>query len=77
MYNYWASMTFVFRVNKNKSQKRNFILFIIFSIIGLILNDIIIIIVTEKFGIYYLISKIIATIIVMIFNFITRKKFLE
>lgn len=77
MYNYWASMTFVFHVNKNKSQKRNFILFVIFSVIGLILNDIIIIIVTEKFGIYYLISKIIATIIVMIFNFITRKKFLE
>lgn len=77
MYNYWASMTFVFNVDKNKSQKRNFILFVIFSVIGLILNDIIIIIVTEKFGIYYLISKIIATIIVMVFNFITRKKILE
>ena len=32
MYNYWASMTFVFHVNKNKSQKRNFILFVIFSV---------------------------------------------
>ena len=77
LYNYWASMTFVFDVNKNKSKKRNFILFIIFSVIGLILNDIIVWFVSEKLSIYYLISKVIATVIVMIFNFITRKKFLE
>ena len=77
IYNYWASMTFVFDVDKNKSKKRNFILFIIFSIIGLILNDIIVYIITEKIKLYYMLSKIIATIIVMVFNFITRKKFLE
>ena len=77
MYNYWASMTFVFDVNKNKSKKRNFILFIIFSVIGLILNDMIVWFASEKLSIYYLISKVIATAIVMIFNFITRKKFLE
>ena len=77
IYNYWASMTFVFDVNKDKSKKRNFVLFIIFSVIGLILNDIIVWFVSEKLSIYYLISKVIATIIVMIFNFITRKKFLE
>lgn len=77
LYNYWASMTFVFNVNKKKSKKKNFILFVIFSVIGLIINDIIIIIVTEKMGIYYLISKVIATFIVMVFNFVTRKKFLE
>lgn len=77
IYNYYASMTFVFDVNKNKSKKKNFILFVIFSVIGLVLNDIIVMIVTERIGIYYLISKIIATVIVMIFNFVTRKKFLE
>lgn len=77
LYNYWASMKFVFDVNENKSKKKNFILFIIFSIIGLILNDILVWFITEKIKIYYLISKVIATIFVMIFNFITRKKFLE
>ena len=77
MYNYWASMTFVFDVNKNKSKKRNFVLFIIFSVIGLILNDIIVWFVSERLSVYYLISKLIATILVMVFNFITRKKFLE
>lgn len=77
LYNYWASMTFVFDVNKNKSKRRNFVLFIIFSVIGLILNDIIVWFVSDKLSIYYLVSKVIATVIVMVFNFITRKKFLE
>ena len=77
MYNYWASMTFVFNVDKNKSKIRNFVLFIIFSVIGLILNDIIVWFVSERLSIYYLISKVLATVLVMIFNFITRKKFLE
>lgn len=77
IFNYFASMMFVFDVDKSKSKKRNFLLFIIFSVIGLILNDIIVYVVTEMIGIYYLLSKILATVIVMIFNFVTRKKFLE
>lgn len=77
VYNYIASVTFVFDVDKNKSKKKSFILFIIFSVIGLVLNDIIIYVVTEVVGIYYMLSKVIATLFVMIFNFVTRKKFLE
>ena len=76
-YNYIASITWVFDVNKNKNKKIQFILFIIFSIVGLIINNIILYILTDKLNIYYLISKVVATLIVMIFNFITRKKFLE
>ena len=77
LYNYWASLTFVFDVNQEKSKKKNFILFMIFSVIGLLINDIIVWIVTDFVHIYYMISKVVATIVVMIFNFITRKKFLE
>lgn len=76
-YNYIASITWVFDVNKNKNKNVQFILFIVFSIVGLIINNVILYILTDKLNIYYLISKVIATIIVMIFNFITRKKFLE
>ena len=76
-YNYIASITWVFDTNKNKNKKIQFILFIIFSIVGLIINNIILYILTDKLNIYYLISKVVATMIVMIFNFITRKKFLE
>lgn len=76
-YNYIASITWVFDVNNNKNKNVQFILFIVFSVVGLIINNVILYILTDKLNIYYLISKVIATIIVMIFNFVTRKKFLE
>ncbi len=75
--NYILSIKWVFDVDKNKSKKRNFVLFIIFSIIGLILTEIIMWLGTDIMNIHYLIVKIIATAIVMVFNFITRKMFLE
>ena len=77
LYNYWASLTFVFDVNPEKSKKKNFIIFFIFSIIGLCLNNFIVWFVTDILRIYYLLSKVFATIVVMVFNFVTRKKFLE
>lgn len=77
IYNYIASVKWVFNVNKEKDPRKNFILFIIFSVIGLLLNDLIMWIATDKLSIYYMLSKVIATLIVMVFNFITRKIFLE
>lgn len=77
VFNYILSVKWVFDVNKEKSEKRNFIIFIIFSIIGLILTEIIMWFGTDIIKIHYLIVKIIATAIVMVFNFITRKMFLE
>ena len=77
VYNYWASVKWVFDVNEEKDPRKNFIIFIIFSVLGLLLNDLIMHISIDKFNIYYMLSKIIATAIVMIFNFVTRKLFLE
>ena len=76
-YNYIASIVWVFDINKEKNKKIQFILFILFSIFGLVLNNIILYILTDIFNMYYLISKVVATLFVMIFNFVTRKKFLE
>ena len=77
IYNYIASVKWVFDVDKEKDPKRNFIIFIILSIVGLILTEIIMWIGTDLMHINYLIVKIIATAIVMVFNFVTRKMFLE
>ena len=77
VFNYVASIKWVFDVNKEKDEKKNFVLFIIFSIIGLILTEVIMFIGTDIININYLIVKIGATAIVMVFNFITRKMFLE
>lgn len=76
IYNYILSMRFVFNVKETNPQK-NFFQFIILSIIGLGINELIMKICVEKLLISVLIAKIIATIIVMIYNFITRKILLE
>lgn len=75
--NYILSIKWVFDVDENKSKSKNFIIFIIFSVIGLILTEIIMWFGVDILKISYLIVKIIATAIVMVFNFITRKLFLE
>lgn len=77
IYNYIASTKWVFHVNKEKNAKKQFVIFILFSVLGLLLNNLIMWISIDLLAIYYLLSKIIATILVMIFNFITRKLFLE
>jgi putative flippase GtrA len=77
VFNYILSIKYVFDVNKEKSSKRNFILFIVFSILGLVLTEIIMWLGTDILNIHYLIVKIFATGVVMVFNFVTRKMFLE
>lgn len=77
IFNYIASVKWVFDVNQETNKNKNFILFIIFSIIGLLLTELIMYLGVDIININYLIVKIVATAIVMIFNFITRKLFLE
>ena len=77
IYNYIASVVWVFNVDEKKKKTHNFILFVLFSVIGLLLNNIILGLCTNYLKIYYVFGKVLATLIVMTFNFITRKKFLE
>jgi putative flippase GtrA len=77
IYNYIDSVKWVFDVNKEKNEKANFVIFIVLSIVGLIITEIIMWFGTDVMKISYLIIKIVATAIVMVFNFITRKMFLE
>lgn len=77
IYNYTASVKWVFDVNKEKDAKKQFIIFIVFSVIGLLLNNAIMWLTVDFLSIYYMLAKIIATVIVMVFNFVTRKIFLE
>lgn len=88
--NYILSMKFVFERKEQMDRKAEFVIFVILSVIGLGLNELIIWGCVD--GIYAhwkwlngLIStdlaeiggKIVATGIVMVYNFITRKIFLE
>ena len=58
-------------------MKRNFVLFVITSTIGLGINDLIMYIIAELLLVHYMLAKIVATAVVMVFNFVTRKMFLE
>lgn len=75
--NYYLSVRFVFTVDKDKSKVKSFVLFIVFSVIGLILTEIIMSIGVNILLWNYLLVKVLATGIVMVFNFVTRKRFLE
>lgn len=77
IFNYIVSINWVFEVNCNRDKTKDFILFIIFSICGLGINQIVMYLFVEKLSIYYMLSKLVATAIVMVWNFITRKLFLE
>lgn len=77
IFNYILSIKWVFEVDERTDPKRNFLLFIIFSVIGLGINEVIMYVGVTMWEIYYMLVKIFATFIVMIFNFITRKIFLE
>lgn len=75
--NYILSVKWIFDVDKDKSKTQTFITFIVFSIIGLGLTELIMWLGAVVLYYNYLIVKIVATAIVMVFNFVTRKLFLE
>ena len=77
IFNYVASVRWVFAVNQKYRKTRNFVLFVILSIIGLGLNALAMWLGVEFLHWHYMIVKIGATALVMVWNFITRKKVLE
>lgn len=77
IYNYFLSILWVFDVEKKRKKGQEFAVFIILSVIGLGLNQILMWVLVDFIGLFYMLAKIIATGIVMVYNFITRKQFLE
>jgi len=77
VFNYLASMRYVFTHKDGMSRRREFIIFVVLSVIGLAINNIILWAGVELLHVHYLIVKIFATAVVMIWNFVTRKIFLD
>ena len=75
--NYILSIKFVFDADRDANKVKQFLVFLFFSIGGLIINKIVMWVAVDLLGIFYMISKIGATAIVMVYNFITRKLFIE
>ena len=88
-FNYIASMKYVFERDESKDRKAEFTIFVILSAIGLVLNEAIIMGVLVIYDITpflrsgllwdfkSIVGKIFATGIVMVYNFISRKIFIE
>lgn len=76
IFNYLASMKYVF-AHKEGMRRREFIIFVVLSVIGLVLNDGIVLALNAGLGLEANIAKICATALVMVYNFVTRKVFLE
>ena len=74
--NYILSMLFVFKGSEN-SKVKEFIVFVALSSGGLLLNQLIMWLGTEIMTAYYLRVKAFALVFVSIYNFVTRKIFLE
>ena len=74
--NYILSMKFVFK-SKNQNKTNEFIIFVLLSIGGLIINQLIMWVGVRKLSAYYLYVKIFAMVFVPVYNFVTRKIFIE
>lgn len=77
IFNYVLSVKWVFNVTDERSKTQDFAVFIILSVIGLGINQVIMWLAVDILGIFYMLSKIGATGVVMVYNFVTRKLFLE
>lgn len=88
--NYILSFKFVFERKEDMNRKAEFVIFVILSVIGLGLNQVIMWICTVPiynnvkwiqqllgYSLAFTVAKVVATAVVMVYNFITRKIFLE
>ena len=77
VFNYFASMHYVFSHKDDMSRKREFAIFVVLSVIGLGLTDLLMWLGTDLAGFDYRLVKVGATAIVTVYNFVTRKIFLD
>ena len=75
--NYILSITFVFETDKSKNKVGEFVIFVCLSVIGLGINALCMWVAVEFIHIHYMLSKIGATAVVMVYNFVTRRIFIE
>ena len=74
-FNYVASIKWVF--DAKKQTPKEIVIFVLLSIIGLGINELLLYIGIDKLHFHELIVKLFATAVVMVFNFVTRKLIIE
>lgn len=78
LFNYFASMRYVFKSRFGANEKhKELMIFVVLSVVGLVLNQIFMWLFVEIVGIFYIFSKVFATTLVMGWNFVSRKIWIE
>ena len=77
VFNYVASMRYVFKHREDLSKRYEFVIFVVLSVIGLGINELIMWAGVDLAHVSYLVVKIVATAVVMVWNFLSRKKWLD
>ena len=80
VFNYVASMRYVFTHREDMSRSREFVIFLVLSLIGLAINEAIMaagVAVLGNSAFAVMGTKVLATAIVMVWNFVSRKKWLD
>ena len=80
IFNYLASMRYVFTHRDDMSKTKEFVIFIVLSAVGLVINEIIMWVGTRWLGTTGLavtVVKVFATAVVMVWNFVSRKIWLD
>lgn len=77
VFNYVYSTKYVFECSKEKRKTGQFGMFLLLSACGLMLNSIFMNMFVERMELHYMLAKICATLLVSIWNFFSRKIFLE
>lgn len=88
--NYILSMRYVFESKEDMRKEKEFIIFVVLSLIGMLLNSLILYVcidciyrdlqwLNRTISVEWMniVAKVVATSVVMVYNFVTRKIFLE
>ncbi len=71
--NYLLSVRWIFRKSRHSNKVTEFTIYSVIGVVGLLLNDALLYLFTDVIGVHYLVSKLIATVLVMMWNFLGRK----
>lgn len=75
--NYVLTLKFVFKAREGRNIAKEFTTYIGLNIVALGLNQAILLLTVDKMGASPLVGKLIATAVVMVYNFISRKMLIE
>lgn len=77
IFNYLASMRFVFIHRDDLSRSREMAIFVVLSLVGLAINEGLMWLGVNALALNYVLVKVAATCVVMLWNFASRKRWLD